>query len=112
MHLEYFNCPEPQTLNPDTLPEAEFLTYVPDFEEMKKIVEPYRNYKNVLIIGNGGSISSFISIYSALKYNATKQAYILNTVDPDYIHELKQQLSPKDTIVVALSKSGENTTQM
>ncbi len=36
----------------------------------------------------------------------------MSTTDPDYISELKQRLNPKDTLVLAISKSGETTTQI
>jgi glucose-6-phosphate isomerase len=113
MQLEYFNCPAPQALHPDTLPEpAKFLSYIPDFEKIGEVATKYKQYKNLLIIGHGGSITSFHGIYTALHEKATKKAYILSTLDPDYIFELKQELNPEDTLVIAISKSGETTTQV
>ncbi len=113
MKLEYFNCPKPESLDPNILPAAaEFLTYQPDFAAMEQIVAKYHTVRNVLVIGHGGSITSFIAITEALKEKVTKKVYILNTVDPDYIYELKQKLNPNDTLVIAISKSGETTTQV
>lgn len=112
MNLEYFNCPKPQQLDAKNFPKAEFLTYQPDFEVIKSAVVKYHTMRNIVLIGHGGSITSFIAIYAAFKDRATKNVYVLNTVDPDYIHELKQKLTKNDTLVIAISKSGETTTQI
>lgn len=95
------------------LPETpEFVKYSPDFDLIKQISNQYQQYPNILIIGHGGSITSFYGIYNALKEQAKKQAYFLSTVDPDYIWELKKELKPDNTLVIAISKSGETTTQI
>jgi glucose-6-phosphate isomerase len=112
MQLQYFNCPPFQKLTADKLPRAEFLSYVCDLDRLNQIGEQYQQYKNILVVGHGGSITSFQGIYGALREKATKQAYFLSTVDPDYIYELRKQLDPAETLVLAISKSGETTTQI
>jgi glucose-6-phosphate isomerase len=139
MKLEFYNCPKPQEFptakhnlsssfvktseDKPTLPSGgegvlglpetpEFVTYKPDFDLIKKISIQYQQYPNILIIAHGGSLTSFYGYYYALKYQAKKQAYFLNTVDPDYIYELKQKLKPENTLVISISKSGENTTHL
>lgn len=123
MKLEFYNCPKPKEF-PDQdsrvrdeqefllPPKPEFMSYRPDFEAMDKLSDEYKNFKNILIIGHGGSVTSFYGFYEALRYQAKKQAFFLSTVDPDYIFELKQKLDPKETLVFAISKSGETTTQI
>lgn len=113
MKLEFYNCPQPKEIEKITLSETpEFVRYVPDFELIKNLAKAYEKYKNILVIGHGGSITSFYGFYQALKFQATKQAYFLSTVDPDYIAELKKELTPQDTLVIAVSKSGETITQI
>lgn len=113
MKLEFFNCPQPQDIENIKLPETpEFVRYVPDFELMEKLAKEYRQYKNILIIGHGGSITSFYGFYNALVESTNKKAYFLSTVDPDYIFELKKILKPENTLVIPISKSGETTTQI
>jgi glucose-6-phosphate isomerase len=113
MKLEYFNCPSAKAFGDISLPiDVEFLSYEPDFGAIKQIAEKYASYKNILVIGHGGSINSFYGIYSALEAKATKAAYFLSTVDPDDIAWMKQQLSPENTLVIAISKSGETVTQI
>ena len=113
MKLEFYNCPEAEKITSVKLPEnLEFLSHRPDFELMKKTAQQYQRFRNILVIGNGGSINSFYGFYHALKSTAKKNVYFLNTQDPDYIYDLKQKLSPLDTLVISTSKSGENTQQI
>ncbi len=113
MKLEFYNCPKPEDIENFKLPdEPEFLSYRPDFELIEKLAGKYGKYENILIVANGGSITSFYGFYNALKYQAKKKAYFLSTVDPDYIFELKQKLKSENTLVIAISKSGENVTQI
>ncbi len=114
MKLEFYNCPEPREFDPKILPETtpEFLEYRPDFALIDSMYEKYEKYENILIVAHGGSATSFYGFYQNLKYQAKKQVYFLSTVDPDYIFELKQKLALKNTLVVAISKSGENVTQI
>ncbi len=128
MNLEFYNCPKPQDFDPSVLPKdvgsalysssassLGFLSYRPDFKAMGEFAGAYGHYQNILIIGHGGSITSFYGIYGSLKHqlvNAGKKVFFLSTIDPDYISEIKQQLSPSNTLVIAISKSGENITQL
>lgn len=113
MKIEFYNCPAPEALNVALLPKAAaFLSYEPKFAEMQKIAEQYKEYKNLVIVGHGGSISSFIGMYNALHELSTKKVFFVSTVDPDYILELKNSLNTQETLVIAISKSGETVTQI
>ncbi len=114
MKLEYFNTPSPEQLKTELLPKdlPLFLSYNPDFEKLEKARVDYDKYENILVIGHGGSITGFIGIYESLKDIAKKNAYFLQSIDPDYISELKSKLHPENTLVIAVSKSGENSTQL
>lgn len=113
MKIEFHNCPAPQKFETSSLPDKPaFLSYSPNFELMAELAEEFSKYKNLLLIGHGGSISSFYGIYSALKEQSLKDVYFLSTVDPDAICELKKTLTPDNTLVIAISKSGETVTQI
>lgn len=114
MRLNFYNTPEPRKFDPIILPKNRplFVGYKPDFELLYKLADEYKDCKNILVVAHGGSINPFYGIYYALKYQARKKVYFLNTVDPDYIFELKRELKPEDTVVLSISKSGENTTQL
>lgn len=85
-----------------------FAKYQPDIERIKEISEKYKDYNNIVIIGNGGSITSFWAFYKALaEYKSKKNAYIVSTMDPDYLSYVKEKCSPEDTLVIPVSKSGD-----
>ncbi|MBP9686200.1 MAG: hypothetical protein KBD66_00165 [Candidatus Doudnabacteria bacterium] len=114
MNIEFYNCPSPEQFETKILPKEKplFVEYRPDFALIDMIAREYGHYSNVLVIGHGGSVSAFAGIFGALKEQATKQAYILDTVDADYIHALRQKLTPENTVVIACSKSGQTVTQL
>jgi glucose-6-phosphate isomerase len=107
MHLLMENIPEFKH-RPLLLPDAPFLKNTADVSKLEEIFELGKKYKNILVIGHGGSITGFKGISQSMNHPAST----LSTVDPEYIHELKQRLEPEHTLVVAVSKSGETVTQI
>lgn len=114
MNIEFYNCPAPAPLDVTSLPAEKpaFVGYRPDFAAMEAVAREYAAYENILVIGHGGSVTSFYAFYNALRPHAKKRAHFLWTIDPDYIAELKAELAPENTVVLAVTKSGENTTQV
>lgn len=111
MEIKFYNTPEPQSLT-DLPEDVAFLSYQPDFDRIKKTADQFADKKHLIIIGHGGSISSFAGMYGALQGQATKQVHIVSTIDPDYITEVKQLAPVAETLVIAISKSGETVTQI
>ena len=113
MKLEFYNCPSPADITQFKLPETPgFVKYAPDFEVMKKQAEKYQQFENLLIVGHGGSLNTVAGFCEPYKNQLTKKVFYLSTIDPDYVFELKQKLKKENTLVIAISKSGENTTQI
>lgn len=113
MEIKFYNTPQPEPFNSELVKEVpNFASYRPDFVLLEKLTEKYKFKKNIVVVGHGGSITSFLGIYRALEQTSTKKAFFVSTVDPDYISQVKKQLSPDDTIVIAISKSGETVTQL
>lgn len=114
MTINYYNCPNSEPFkrfsNQNQIPE--FLSYEPNFGQIQEFVKKFESFKNLLIIGHGGSISTFLGWYSAQKHLAVKQVFFLSSVDPDLISAYQRQLDPKHTLVLAISKSGETVTQL
>lgn len=87
---------------------------VPAFEKHKEdilrlagILKRYRKYDNLIVIGNGGSNTSFRAFHQALvPMDSKKKAFILTTMEPDLISELKQVFPKRKTLVMPISKSG------
>jgi glucose-6-phosphate isomerase len=95
------------------LSTPDFAKYNPHLDEIKRVTKKYLHYKNIIVVGNGGAINFFRGFYHALaRGKTTKQIEILNTVEPDYINELKAKYSPSNTLIVIISKSGTNPTAM
>jgi glucose-6-phosphate isomerase len=88
----------------------DFARWTPDLAEVEMQAAPYRRFRNVILIGSGGARTSFNAFYRALGSPAGPRFEFLTTVDPDRICELKSRHSPSDTLVLAVSKSGTNTT--
>ncbi|MEI6499279.1 MAG: hypothetical protein WCO23_04915 [bacterium] len=88
------------------LPEdwSEVFEYRENLNELKTKIEKYRKYRNFIIIGNGGSITSFEAYYRAL--SPDREAFILSTMEPRLIAEIKAKYQPSDTLVIPISKSG------
>ncbi len=114
MKVTFANTPDPKQFNASILPKdrPEFLDYAPNFAILNFLAEQYSAYTNLVIIGNGGSVNNFKAIYNALRDEAKKQVYFVNTIDPDYIFWLKNNLPKSETLVLSISKSGENVSQV
>lgn len=109
MYLDFINIPEfkPKEIQ---LPEPPFLSYNPDLQKIKQYWQQSGMFKNILVIGHGGSINSFLGINATL--GIEKNVHILSTTDPEYISELRESLPKHDTLVIAISKSGQTVTQI
>lgn len=83
----------------------DFVSYQEDFEKLKKIIDPYLKYDNLIIIGNGGSITSYLAFEGMLGTN--KKVFILDTVEPDVINNLIHSYPKTNTLIMSISKSGE-----
>lgn len=109
MNLDSANIPvfEPKNI---ALPDAAFVSYKMDFGRLKRIWQEFGVFENILVIGHGGSVSSFIGMCGSL--GTSKNIFILSTTDPEYIFDLKKKLAKHQTLVIAISKSGETVTQV
>ena len=81
-----------------------FAQYTPDFKSIDKLAKKYKSKKNIIVIGNGGSITSFHYFFTALRTN--KNIFIVSTMEPDELSDIKKKCNKKDTIIIAISKSG------
>jgi glucose-6-phosphate isomerase len=64
-------------------------------------------YKNILILGIGGSALGPSALEAALsKPNAEKKLVVLDNIDPDFIVGTLDALNPADTFVNVIAKSG------
>lgn len=81
-----------------------FAKYKPNLDSISKIASKYKNVKNIILIGNGGSITSFYYYVKAL--GTRKNYFIVSTMEPDYLNQVKKRCKASETVVIVVSKSG------
>lgn len=90
---------------------SDVFDYVEDIEKLKEEVNKITSTpRNVIAVGNGGSITSFDAFYHAL--NPAKSAQSVWSMDPKFLKKVRSKFSPEDTVVVAVSKSGNTLGQI
>jgi glucose-6-phosphate isomerase len=84
-----------------------FETYSEDINKLKLALKKYSKYRNLIVIGNGGSNTSFKAYDHALTpMSSKKKAFILTTMEPDLLNELKENFPKRKTLIMPISKSG------
>jgi glucose-6-phosphate isomerase len=88
-------------------PQAPFIAWQPNVEVIKKEFGLYAKYQNYVVIGNGGSISTLEALWRALGASSAKKLTIVPTMEPDFLTLVKKENPLQDTLVIAISKSGD-----
>lgn len=83
-----------------------FAEYKPDLELIKEKASE-QDFENLIVIGNGGSVTSFRAYLYAFLPEISKDVRIVTTMDPDYLSRLSRELDVEKTLVMPISKSGE-----
>ena len=78
-----------------------------NFDFTSETVTKFLKYKNIIIIGIGGSILGTKSIYSFFKYKIKKNVFFLDNLDSDLNYNLKKIKNLKDSCFIIVSKSGD-----
>lgn len=86
---------------PGKLPEE--LSYKEDIDYLYEELAPYIG-KKVIVIGNGGSVTSF-GVYREA-FEKEEESQIVSSMDPELIEKTKRKFTPDNSVVVAVSKSG------
>jgi len=69
-------------------------------------VKKFSNYKNIVIIGMGGSILGTKAIYSFLKNKIKKKLFFFDNLDSRLHYNFKKLINSKNTCFLVVSKSG------
>ncbi|MEM3399251.1 MAG: hypothetical protein QXP42_00255 [Candidatus Micrarchaeia archaeon] len=78
-----------------------------DFQRIEELARKYDYVENIVVIGNGGSVTSSKFFYRALGViGGERKAYFLDTVDPIDIAYVKRNCKPENTLIIPVSKSG------
>jgi len=79
-------------------------SYEHDFSP--SLVKKFSKFKNIIIIGMGGSILGTKSIYAFFKDRIKKKVFFFDNLDPNLNLKYKQLKNLKNTCYVVVSKSG------
>ena len=83
-----------------------FAMHQPDFQRLDQLD---RDFKNLVVIGNGGSVTSFRALNHAFQDEHDKNVEIITTMDPDRLRQVEKSLALEETVVMPISKSGSTT---
>ena len=79
-------------------------------DEIKAITKFAKNeqkkWKNIVVLGIGGSSLGTIALKQALQKNKETNLIVLDNIDPDFFTEKLENLDWKKTLVIVISKSG------
>jgi glucose-6-phosphate isomerase len=85
---------------------SQFFDFREDLDYLKREAKKIDiDFENVVIIGNGGSITSAKACSNASCCN--KDGWIIDSPDPALIRKVKSSCPQNSTVVVAVSKSGD-----
>ena len=77
-----------------------------EFDFSKSTVNKFSKYKNIIIIGMGGSILGTKSIYSFLRKKVKKEVFFFDNLDLNLIEKYKKIKKLKNSCFIVVSKSG------
>jgi len=83
----------------------EIFNYREDIKALEGALAQFRGKRHLILIGNGGSITSYDAYLGALGYSLN--SHTLCTMEPDEILRVKGLCPADETVVVAVSKSGQ-----
>ncbi len=71
-----------------------------------KDLRKFKKFKNISIIGMGGSILGSEAAYCFLRSKVKKNIYFFNDINENKIREFKRKIHPGKTLFIIISKSG------
>ena len=77
-----------------------------EYDFTSEMVKKFSKYKNIIILGMGGSILGTKSIYSFLKKKIKKKVFFFDNLDPSLLLEYKKIKKIKNSCFIIVSKSG------
>ncbi|HII72469.1 TPA: hypothetical protein HA265_06970 [Candidatus Woesearchaeota archaeon] len=89
-------------------PVPDFAVHKEELSKLDSILKKYSKFKNLIIIANGGSQSTFRAFHHALvPMGNERKVFFLTSMEPDLIDMVKVRFAPKKTLVMPISKSGD-----
>lgn len=85
--------------------QPDFENKKPDLEAIRKAAEQHSR-ENLVLIGNGGSVTSFRALLYTFMPEIKGNVRIVTTMEPDYLNRISREFEPENTVVMPISKSG------
>lgn len=108
LELEIDNLDIQETRKYAEIENPPFSQIKPDIEEIKASAEEV-DCENLVVIGNGGSITSFRALYYSFIDEVDIDVHLVTTQEPDYLKRVSAATDPENTVVMPISKSGNTT---
>ena len=108
---DFSKCKEAISFYNKGIPSPHFSTVRPDIKKISILLSSYSEKKNIVVVGNGGSIRNSIALYEALFYKtSSKRLFFIDSLEAngvfgDLLSE-RSSFSPSNTLIVSISKSG------
>jgi len=82
--------------------------YQTELKKLREFLAKTENFKNLIVIGIGGSYLGTKAIFNSLKSLARedRNLYFASNIDPDKIGDILEHVDLKETLVAVISKSG------
>jgi len=77
-----------------------------EFDFSKNTIKKFSKYKNIIVIGMGGSILGTKCIYSFLKKKVKKKVFFFDNLDANLLLRYKKLTKIKNSCFIVVSKSG------
>jgi len=87
-------------------PRPYFSVHDPDIDELQALD---KEFQNLVLIGNGGSVTSFRALNYAFRDQHDKNVEIITTMEPGYLRHVERSIEKENTLVMPVSKSGSTT---
>ena len=69
-------------------------------------LEKFKKYKNIAIIGMGGSILGSNAIFKFLENKIKKNLFFFDNIDYEKVLDFKKKINKKSVLFIVISKSG------
>ncbi len=95
-----------------TMDPPPFALFEPDLRAIAEAAEPISHCNDIVIIGHGGSITTFKGLLGSVGRERAfkRRIHIIDTVDPLHIETIKSIIDPASTHIIAISRSGNTLT--
>ena len=105
-------CKDAISFSNNGISEPHFSVVRPDMQKISDLLPFYSQKKNIVVIGNGGSIRNTIALYDALfRNNSSKKLFFVDSLEGNGVFgdlvSRNAGFSISNTLIVSISKSGD-----